>query len=760
MSDDILNQIQAEKAKRTGNTSSVSNESGSGVLEQVMAERQRRKQQKESEPFYQPALETITEIGETIDSYTGAPTRAAADELINNGSLLGAASQFAEQFGEDPSNAPTGKQLAEKVGISAQDSLADISPSLPEFLNPTSGVDRKLREQGFEVPRSENKLIEKGDPLDFSKAGAAGLAIDIVADPLTILPIGAIAKISAKSAKGATKGIGGFIKGTAKANEIEKNTSSILDIAKKSGKSVKDSLSNIINPKKADDFESLTEIAKKNGIDVSTLPEAIEYGEDSFISRASRNLAEGPLGEEKLQKFEKATFDVSNAADKKIQSFSDRGVLKPVEAGALIRESYDNGVKNFFNQMDFTYSSIVKQAPAMKMGEKSLKNIDSKLVGLDRWAKGRVKRGIDNTQRSQGKEILNSINAIKNSKGNFKQMTEALNNIGEVAYKTKNYVGKVPSDIKNLRKIYSVVKKEIIGTVRENLGDDIADALINNNAQMSKFFEGTQGIERILSDRNVADESVFRWLIKNGDSKKIEALKSVIDPQSFKTLKASYLDGLISRNADGVINFQSSLKKIQNDDRIAMLFSPDEVGEIAEILRLGKRMGRPVLSSSGTGGSNMFRSMKESIRNTVENDAIIDALKERSNRLPKQVSGPSMVDNVTGAFNNNGVKGGYTGSRLLSIENNNRLLSDGSETSNRDIASNPIPLLSPEYIKNTVDSMQLTPRLKNAVSQTLIDLGPEKGIREISKISKPLADKVMQALRENMERKNKPQESI
>jgi hypothetical protein len=58
----------------------------------------------------------ISDAGRKVDSYTGAPVRAALGALQDNKPVMKA---FTNQWGEDPDKAPTGRQLVENDPITA-----------------------------------------------------------------------------------------------------------------------------------------------------------------------------------------------------------------------------------------------------------------------------------------------------------------------------------------------------------------------------------------------------------------------------------------------------------------------------------------------------------------------------------------------------------------------------------------------------------------------------------------------------------------
>lgn len=130
-------------------------------------------------------VELISTAAKAVDSVTGAPTRAAIYSAQNGKSPWEAAKN---QFGNMSDEAPTGKDIATKAGISAQPivneerfkSLQQTDPGL-------------LKAQG----------ITRYNPKDyFSPAGVAGAGVDLAANPLNFA--GPVLRVAGKGAEALT----------------------------------------------------------------------------------------------------------------------------------------------------------------------------------------------------------------------------------------------------------------------------------------------------------------------------------------------------------------------------------------------------------------------------------------------------------------------------------------------------------------------------------------------------------------------------
>lgn len=131
------------------------------------------------------ALGAIDAVGRTVSRYSAAPTRAAFGAAQSGEDPFKA---FGKQFGEDPDQAPTGKQIMQRGGVS------DV---------PISELYPKIYDEG---PGSKQDFwslkLKKGGLMDPSLSGLLGAGVDIAADPTNLIPVEGVAK---GLLKGATK---------------------------------------------------------------------------------------------------------------------------------------------------------------------------------------------------------------------------------------------------------------------------------------------------------------------------------------------------------------------------------------------------------------------------------------------------------------------------------------------------------------------------------------------------------------------------
>lgn len=117
----------------------------------------------------------VVKTGEALEKYSAAPTRAAVSATIGG---YNPAAAFKKQFGEDPTLAPTGGDIAGQLGVTDEPFLTGPS----------------------------------GEPLiNVSKKDIAGGILDFGLDLTSLVPTGTLAKIGAKGAGKIAKGAGKVI---------------------------------------------------------------------------------------------------------------------------------------------------------------------------------------------------------------------------------------------------------------------------------------------------------------------------------------------------------------------------------------------------------------------------------------------------------------------------------------------------------------------------------------------------------------------
>ena len=597
--------------------------------------------------FGQQALEGIGAAAEFVDKYTGAPTRAAIGELIpsrprmpapkqvpgvpmgseflgtgvtappafGGGSVVKAAQAFGEQFGEDPSKAPTGKELATRMGASTEETL-----SIP------------------------------GTEFTFSPAGAAGLTIEMLADPLNFIPFSAAGRVVSKTASGAKSAAKAGVKAatkevvetTAKGAKVAKEAPTI-QATKEAAKSTADKIKNIvdgyINPKQAPNYKRMKATAEKNGIDPKTLPDQVEFGAESALGKLSRSQAELDINSELAQKYIKSIENTENALDKRITTIGKVG--RPpdaIEAGNVILDGVQKTFDSIFGDFAVTYKQLTDRVPGLALGKDASEKMIDRLEGILVKAEQRARIASVGAEAAQARQVADNVYKILELGENMDDLVLKLHSVGNAGYVSKFARGiEIAPDEKAFREIYDVLKDAIIESVDE-IDPRAAADLIDTNKNISNFLNARKPIESILTDGRKAPEAVFNALVANGDSQKIAALKEVLSVNDFAALKSSYLENLVKRNAEGYVSWKQTANKLlankRENLRLSQMLDEAEVKDVSELLELGLNHGDMILNHSKTSVREFFVNMPDKFKQLFINEQALANMRRRARNLP------------------------------------------------------------------------------------------------------------------------------
>lgn len=568
----------------------------------------------------------VAKVGKAYDSVFGAPTRAAIGAIQEGQGLSGAVSRYLSQFGEDPTRAddpsspwgrraPTGAEIVDKTGVG----LSKVGPSL------------RIPVMPGQVTLAEGaKPINSVDMELPSARDAAGFVVDVAADPTNILPV---SKMLGAAGRGVGK-VAELAKGmteTAVAPIKELAAAKAAKTVIEGGKSAFDKL---LNPTISPDWAEYQAIAEKNGIDPKLLAEEHEFGSPSLIARASREQRAGVLGEPSFKKFTEGLNQTRDAVDRKVAEIGGGERLDPVSAGEFIRKGYDEAYHAFFDGIETSYDTVIKDYPGLALSPNAETKLNSALNGVEKFAKGRVARGVTQTMRSQGEGLINAVAAIREGNGSVKQTVEALRDIGEAAFTSKNSLAAIPPDVAKLRKLYFDVTDALHTTIREDVKDGTAlsDALKQANARMSEWFGEKSIVADSIGNKAMAPEKVFNSLVLSGDTRKIQALSFILGPDRMQKVKGAALGDLVARsegkNGLEFGTLRNSIKSKRNV--LGELLDPQEAADFSDLVRLGEGFGNPVLSSSETQGAQQMSKLAKGIPDTLVRQTALEGLKKRA----------------------------------------------------------------------------------------------------------------------------------
>lgn len=564
-----------------------------------------------------PLLGSVAAIGKMVSPYTSAPSRSAVMAGVKGENPFDA---FMRQFGHSAKLAPTGTEIASQIGVSGK-GLSEYAPSL-------------YSETGEGLP------LQRGGAFDISPADVAGLGIDVGADWTNLLGAGAIAKGIAKPvAKGVVKGAS-YVPATVAGGvdlAMMQSPSRVLKgetAARGAVKSLEgkigeaaSSVNRVVNPKQVSDYGRMSDIAKSVGIDSKDIPAAVEFGPSSFISRAERSVMEGPAGETKIEKF----YENARKVDDTLKSIVDpsKSAVSLDEAGNKLMTSYNGAVSEIMDNADITYKKVQKYAPGLYVNKDAQVELNSAMAGIDKRAKGLISRGITKTDKEQGAQLLRATEAVRRAKGSFKQTVEALDMIGKTAFKAeKTNFGDIPPLTKELQGLYFDARKAIIDTVERDVSKDFATELVDNNAKISSLLKDRKQISSALE---LATPPEKRLGMVFSDTNRISAAKRILPKEEFNQLAANYVMNSMPKGPEGIIRTGQLRTWIQKETpKLKLMLEPEQFKRLSDVAEFGNRFGTAVLSTSGTGASNSFRTLVSGIFNGQTTDAVVEMLKARA----------------------------------------------------------------------------------------------------------------------------------
>lgn len=619
--------------------------------------------------FGQKALGVVQKVGETIDKYTGAPTRAAISAAQNTENPLSA---FASQFGQDPSLAPTGKDIVKKAGV-PDTALSDIIPGA--FSESGDGI-----------------ALQKGGLFDPTASGTLGLATDIAGDVSNIIPGVAAAKLLGRAGKGALS-LGGKIIGKSIKFVTPQSVQEQAKIINESAKNVAKSLHEIVTPKQADNIDEMFDIAKRNGLakTLDDLPIETELGPSSTATKIEAH-RRGTRGEDFAKKHTEIVKKTEEAVKNTISDIAGGIPPNAVQAGDLIREGYHKSVDDFFSQIDITHDSVIDEikahqktikdaggsaqdvALAGKLDPSSIQTLNGQLNKIADHAKELLELGTD-IEKKQGRELLSVINSLRKNIGDYESLTKRLRSIGNTAFKNKGIIGQIPPDIKSLREIYFAIDDALIDTVSKRYDDSMAAVLKNNKELMSVFYGEKSKLAPLLNNFT-SGEDLFNRVIMNGSTEELSALKSLFSnqPEIMNKVKGTFLESLLKTKFEGEFNFKQALERFKGrENEIAYLFdNPEEIKRVTDLLRLGKTYGPVTQGIPAIGGSGVYNRLENFVENALVQDSFLANARKRARTKAQGKQAPQIQGKQPLVGNKELLlRSGAKGAQTLSVDKQN-----------------------------------------------------------------------------------------
>lgn len=417
---------------------------------------------------------------------------------------------------------------------------------------------------------------------------------------------------------------------------------------------------NYFSPIKAQNADELIKIAESvPGLDVSTLPAAVKYGKNKSSANLERVLMEGGSSDDLIAAMEN-NIDVLNKEIKASTSGLSGGMIPDrMQAGKKIAETHDEAFTELMDVIGETNNSVLKKNPGMSLTKDSTEKADEVLGSMANEAERTMRLSASDTKKKEAKALLDSITAITNAKGadglyNSEDFLFSVRSLGEDAFGLARKYD-LPFDVEKGKKLYHELNNIRIDDIGKQLGPEVAKQIKDGNALMSDFFKKTEYIKKAARSGK-SEEKIYQALIESGDLTTIKNLKDTM-PEAMNQVRGTYLDSLIKRDGLGNIHYKSTLNSFKDaKDKLEIMFTPDELAKIKDMVRLGDAFG-PMMNP----GSAQTNSLRLALKDTVNEAAMrakLDIIKERagaaygeklspSQRLMKNIASKSGISKMT-----------------------------------------------------------------------------------------------------------------
>lgn len=319
------------------------------------------------------------------------------------------------------------------------------------------------------------------------------------------------------------------------------------------------------------------------------------------------------------------------------------------DAGFAIRQAYDQAVDSLFNQATIRYSNIAEKAaevrntailPKSKANE--IQKINDSFADQLKNLRGRAERIRDvglPQERPMAQAELETINTIVQNVNspNIGDAVLSLQSLGTIANKRLRAFGDptAPLSISQdfAKKIYPVLrdtiikKLEVIDTVKKT---DLAGQLRQSNEQIAKILQQAKTFAETLHDAKLADDVVFDRLVMSQNTKPLQDMIEVFktyDPSAIDKIRAGFLESAQRAGAgdlkQGQVSIAGTLKALESkaNKRITDVLFTDAAKEglddYKNVLKIGMDLGTFEFNPSRSGVVSALLSPLQTIGSAV-----------------------------------------------------------------------------------------------------------------------------------------------
>ena len=572
------------------------------------------------------------EIGDLISRFGSAPTREALDAALKGGGLSGAASGFAERFGSDPNAAPTGRELIRGVKQNAEEAFG--SQRIKILLGPDELERFKVHMGNLPSPFIEERdgLVIPANGFDallnLPNEKFLGVMADIGADITNFInPIGFLKTVIKGVGQGGAETVG-FFKGVKKIAEAMPDAGAVLGAIKEAvlePSEARQKLSSLLRARPGKrsplvegvvqafesarptrqgvvpGFEEITQFLKEKGIK-ATIPSEIEFGPSSRIARTEKQIRGTIVGERRLLAKELFGREIDKAImDEPGKITAADGFESHQEAGSWLIDAFKDSIDDFFKTISTTYKETgkilnpdgrMKPAPLADDSLDIIKRAAGKLQKRVRQANQvvSIKNEVIGATRETAKKLIKI--------DSYEQLAESLENLGAFAFDPKN-ARKTEVDMRFLRDTYFDLRDALYTTVESYLGPIHLQELVDSNKKLTEMIRN-KGFIDVIENPRVSPEKIWRDLVLRSDTKSMKALGAIIGQDNMEIIRRGLLDDILAQKG-GKLQLGKSLNNFtRHKERVKQLFSPSELKDLDDLMKIRVDAGTDTLNLSRT----------------------------------------------------------------------------------------------------------------------------------------------------------------
>lgn len=352
------------------------------------------------------------------------------------------------------------------------------------------------------------------------------------------------------------------------------------------------------------------------GLTEKELPMKSLFGEGPVAQRETASLADQSQAAWDMQTKRERQFQ--KGAITGIKDLAGGKLVDATTAGNTVRDGVKNGINRLIGDLDVSHNKIVKENPDLMISPEGQDALAEALLDVNDLSDIAKKADVG---AGEAKE-LERLSMLAIESNNYRDLNRLRQFVGKQISAGKGI--KDSEYLKSLGKMYAGINDALFAS----LPPEMAEQLAENNKVISSVLRDGELFSSVLN-RDVGGEKVLA--AATNDSRKVQALRTLLTPEEFDTAFGGYLDSKLNFVKDGNINAAGARQFFENFSEQVRPFvagKESQYSTLREVLNLGEDI-QSVRARSGaertpTGLSDIAQGVK-SIAELATRDAPLKA---------------------------------------------------------------------------------------------------------------------------------------